>query len=324
MAVQDGTIRDFRPPLPEGLNQALPAPVPRGFLTVLETPKSTAYAITDEESGRLELANWLVNPQNPLPPRVAVNRIWSHLFGKGLVSTPDEFGAAGDPPSHPELLDYLARRFVADGWSFKKLIRALVLTRTYQMSSEAPARAEGAPDNRLLSHMNRRELGWGVVRDAALAASGQLNRSLGGPAVPFSTPARYGVRNLETIQSSSLRRSIYLPVIRSELGQPRLTSLERSLSSTNSPFLAARSRQLTEKLLGSLASATDQQRSQELFKQVLGRAPAPEETAWVIETLRKALSKVAPSREIIQERTRQTWESICHDLLLSSEFRTVH
>src|SRR5207249_10297364 len=134
--------------------------------------------------GRKELADWLVRPDNPLPARVMVNRIWHHLFGVGLVRSVDNFGATGETPSHPELLDHLATRFVEQGWSVKKLIREIMLSRAYQMGSEAaPADARRAaqvdPENRLLWHMSRRRLDAEALRDAMLHVSGTLDRSAG-------------------------------------------------------------------------------------------------------------------------------------------------
>src|SRR5205085_5240422 len=108
--------------------------VPRGVIRLIDVGSQTTPAIPGSESGRLELAKWLTDPSNPLTARVMVNRIWLHLFGQGLVRTPDNFGTTGEAPSHPELLDYLAARFVRDGWSVKKMVRSLVLSRTYQLS----------------------------------------------------------------------------------------------------------------------------------------------------------------------------------------------
>src|SRR5262249_57960434 len=139
---------------------------------------------SSKESGRRELAAWLASPDNPLTARVMVNRIWHHLFGAGLVRTVDNFGTVGERPSHPELLDYLALRFVRDGWSVKKMIRLLVLSRAYQMSSVGRAGASAVdPENRLLSHMNRRRLDAECLRDAMLCVSGRLDRTAGGPTV---------------------------------------------------------------------------------------------------------------------------------------------
>ena len=140
-------------------------------------------------SGRLELADWLASPENPLTARVLVNRVWLHLFGRGLVPTPDNFGAAGQPPSHPELLDHLAVTFMENGWSVKTLIRQLVLSRAYQLDSRFDARDnEVDPDNVLVWRMSKHRLEAEAVRDAMLAVSGQLDRAqaqgLGGRPLP--------------------------------------------------------------------------------------------------------------------------------------------
>src|SRR5262249_59299561 len=123
------------------------------------------------ESGRRQLAQWLSSADNPLTARVMVNRVWHHLFGAGLVRTVDNFGSTGEAPSHPELLDYLALRFVQEGWSVKKLIREVILSRTYQLSSQVDSwgshrrLAEKVdPENRLLWRMNRRRLGAEAIR----------------------------------------------------------------------------------------------------------------------------------------------------------------
>ena len=143
-------------------------------------------------SGRLQLAEQIVDPSNPLTSRVIVNRVWYHLFGRGLVATVDNFGVLGERPSHPELLDYLADRFVHEqGWSIKQLIRELVLSRAYQMSSrpmDSPAE-ESDPQNVLLHRMNVRRLEGEAIRDALLSVSGRINLKAGGPPVPvYLTP----------------------------------------------------------------------------------------------------------------------------------------
>ncbi len=124
--------------------------MPRGFLSVAPVRRDSP-TIDPSNSGRLELAEWLTDPKNPLTPRVMVNRVWQHLFGQGLVSSVDNFGVTGDRPSHPELLDYLATRFVREGWSVKRLVRGLVLSRAYRLSCEATDGHRAVdPDNRLV------------------------------------------------------------------------------------------------------------------------------------------------------------------------------
>ncbi|HTU19832.1 MAG TPA: PSD1 and planctomycete cytochrome C domain-containing protein, partial [Gemmataceae bacterium] len=162
------------------------AKVPRGFLQVASI--GSPSALPAKQSGRRELAGWLASRDNPLTARVMVNRAWHHLFGAGLVRTVDNFGTAGERPSHPELLDYLAVRFMADGWSVKKLIRTIMLSRAYQMSSAGRSDTLVIdPENRLLAHMNRRRLDAECLRDAMLTISGRLDRTLGGPTIKKGT-----------------------------------------------------------------------------------------------------------------------------------------
>lgn len=195
---QIAQLRRQRPPRPEvmsvredsapadapihirGSIRNLGAVVPRGFLEAAshgELPRISA-----EQSGRLQLAQWLTSPQQPLTARVMVNRVWHWLFGAGLVRSTDNFGSTGELPSHPELLDDLAVRFMQQGWSLKRLVRELVLSRTYRQRTDiSPQLRERDPDNRLLARMNRKRLDAEVLRDAMLWASGSLEQRLGGP-----------------------------------------------------------------------------------------------------------------------------------------------
>jgi len=152
--------------------------VPRHFISILSRGTPQPFR---SGSGRLELAEAIVNPQNPLTSRVLVNRVWQHHFGQGFVTTPDDFGNQSEPPSHPELLDYLAARFMQDGWSIKKLHRLIMLSSTYQQSSENnPRYAQIDPQNRLLWRANIHRLEFEAVRDSILAIGGQLDLSMGG------------------------------------------------------------------------------------------------------------------------------------------------
>ncbi|MBW3541685.1 MAG: DUF1553 domain-containing protein, partial [Planctomycetes bacterium] len=215
--------------------------VPRGFLTVL--PHTKAPSIADKSSGRRELAEWIASPKNPLPPRVIVNRVWQHLFGAGLVRTSDNFGAMGERPSHPELLDWLAAEFLNDGWSVKRTVRQIVLSATYQQASAARMEdrgsriAEGAniehrtlniehrtptpqpstlnpqpdPENRLLSRQNRRRLDAEALRDAILAVGGELDLAMGGRNIAPGTKEEFNY------PFPGMRRSVYVPVFRNTL-----------------------------------------------------------------------------------------------------------
>ena len=151
---------------------------PRQFLAILSGDKRQPFT---HGSGRLELARAIASKENPLTSRVIVNRVWLHHFGAGLVTTADDFGLRSDPPSHPELLDYLAWRLMQDGWSLKKLHRMLMLSSVYQQKSDDNLRHEKLdPDNRLLAKMNRRRLDFESMRDTLLYVAGNLDHSFGG------------------------------------------------------------------------------------------------------------------------------------------------
>ena len=168
-------------------------------------------------SRRAELADWLVSPQNPLTARVMVNRIWQHHFGVGLVPTPSDFGTRGSPPTHPELLDWLASEFIARGWSIKQMHRLILTSATYRQSCFSP-RDDNAreidPDNHLYWHMNRQHLEGEVLRDSLLAISGRLNDQMGGPGVypPLPADVFKGSSGWKTPTDprDAFRRSIYI------------------------------------------------------------------------------------------------------------------
>ncbi|MBL9126866.1 MAG: DUF1549 domain-containing protein, partial [Verrucomicrobiales bacterium] len=165
--------------------------VPRRFLGLFSGPDRKPFR---NGSGRLELAQAIASPDNPLTSRVAVNRIWLQHFGEPLVATPADFGVRSDPPTHPELLDWLAARFMADGWSFKKLHRLILLSAAWQQSSAAdPATVEADPDDRWLSRQRRRRLDFEALRDTWLSASGKLDLAMGGHGVEITT-AEYANR----------------------------------------------------------------------------------------------------------------------------------
>jgi hypothetical protein len=166
---------------------ALGAEVPRQFLEVLAGPDRKPFT---DGSGRLELAKAITDPANPLTARVMVNRVWMHHFGAGLVRTPSDFGTRAEPPSHPQLLDWLAARFVADGWSLKKLHRQIMMSATYQQASAAREQAAARdPTNRWLWRMNARRLSFEELRDSLFAVSGDLDIRVGGrPADLFQPP----------------------------------------------------------------------------------------------------------------------------------------
>ena len=169
--------------------------VPRQFLEVLSKAKREPF---NQGSGRLELARAIASPENPLTARVMVNRIWMHHFGAGLVRTPGDFGTRGEPPTHPELLDFLAGYFVDHGWSVKEMHRLILQSSTYQQQSDEKSEyALRDVENRLLWRQNLRRLDFEALRDSFLSASGQLDTNMGGPSVEITTP------------KSNPRRSLY-------------------------------------------------------------------------------------------------------------------
>ncbi|MEM7144832.1 MAG: PSD1 and planctomycete cytochrome C domain-containing protein [Verrucomicrobiota bacterium] len=195
--------------------------VPAGFVQVMSPWQEHGLPEGVTGGGRLELAEWIASPEHPLTARVMVNRIWHYLFGQGLVRTVDDFGATGEAPSHPELLDYLARRFVESGWSVKSIVREIVLSRAWQQSSAHDVEKHAVdPDNRLLWRMSPRRLEAEAIRDAMLAASGRLERVR--PAGSYLAGVGEGAVG-KAVFEPEIRaieepvRSVYLPRVRNVL-----------------------------------------------------------------------------------------------------------
>ena len=254
--------------------------VPRGFLQVVGPRQESALPV--DQSGRVQMAEWLAAADNPLTARVYANRAWHWLFGHGLVRTVDNFGSTGELPSHPELLDHLAVRFVAKGWSPKELVRYIVLSQTYRQSSAERADGLAADaDNRLLWRNGRQRLPAECLRDAILSISGQLCRDVGGSTIPAAINADYDYVDVDT------RRSVYMPVLRNALPEflevfdfpdPSLVVGSRNVSTVapqalllmNHPFVRGQAEAAARRLLA--AGLTDDDgRVQHAFRQVLGR-----------------------------------------------------
>ena len=267
--------------------------VPRGFLGLISIPGQAP--VNPAQSGRWELALWLTSEKNPLTSRVLVNRVWQHLFGEGLVKSVDNFGVTGDLPSNPELLDHLAGRFVREGWSVKKLVRAIVLTRAYQLGSEkSDINFAVDPANRLVWRHAPRRLDAEEIRDATLSAAGKLDltRPEAGPAkdlkvveLPNNGPVARGI--IEKARSSH-HRSLYLPLLRgvsptslevfdfAEQGtvtghRETTTVATQALYMLNDPFVRRQSLNLAERLLGEEA-LEDDERVDLAFRLTLGRS----------------------------------------------------
>jgi len=234
LAFLDGSSEDEPVHIGGDYRTVSDGPVPRGIPTAFKKP---AHRPPVRGSGRLELARQLVDSDdlNPLVARVAVNRIWHHLFGRGIVPTVDNLGVLGEEPTDPELLDHLATEFVRSGWSTKRLIRRIVLSSTYRMSSGSSPQAEAAdPDNRLLHHMPVRRLQAETIRDSVLAISGRLDRKFHGRSVPVHiTPYMRGQRSPKEggPVDGDGRRSIYIQVARNHPSH-FLTAFDRPTPST--------------------------------------------------------------------------------------------
>lgn len=253
------------------------------------------------EATRLDLARWLVSPQHPLTSRVAVNQVWSKLFGTGIVSTPDDFGATGEPPSHPELLDWLAHEFMRGGWSRKNLIRLIVTSATYRQSSAHRADlVEVDPLNRLLARQSRLRLEAEILRDAFLKTSGLLTTTIGGPSIRPPLPGDVfdvgrSVKWDVSQGAERYRRGLYILTLRSVL-YPMLTTFDgpdaseacvrrersntplQALTLMNDPVFVEAAQALAMRIMHEAAPDV-RMRLRHLFQLCLGREPEPEEAA---------------------------------------------
>ncbi len=266
-------------------------------------------------SGRLELAQAIASRDNPLTARVWVNRVWAHLFGRGLVSTPSDFGTRGDPPTHPELLDWLAVTFMEDGWSTKQFLRRIVLSATYRQSSAANDPGLAAdPENLRLWRMNRRRLDLEAFRDSLFAAAGRLDLTMGGPSVQLTEapfPARravYGFIERQNLPAFFRTFDFANPNVHAA-GRPETASPQQALFLFNSPLVSEQAQALAARSAG---DGADLQRLERMYRYALGRGPTLEEAAEVHEYL-------AANDDSQSDR----WEELAQVLLMSNEFMFV-
>jgi mono/diheme cytochrome c family protein len=323
-AVREGTPADAR--LQKRGEPERPGDVvPRHFPEILGGDR---LARPGAGSGRLELAGWVTRPSNPLTARVMVNRVWLGHFGDGLVRTPNDFGSRGDKPSHPELLDWLASRFVADGWSLKKLHRLIVLSRAYRQAATGDADTVSRdPDNRLLGRFARRPLSAEELRDAMLAASGRLDRSPGGPH-PFPPVASWGFTIHKPFVGGydSDRRSVYLMVQRSRRhpylalfdgadpnqstpARRQTTTPAQSLFLLNAPFVHDQAAGLARRVL---ALPDVNRRLDAAFALTVGRPPTPDELRDTVEFLARVRGPAGGDEA--------AWAALGRVLLTGNEF----
>ena len=295
--------------------------VPRGFLKVASSSEGESRANVSIESGRRQLAEWIASEKNPLTRRVMVNRIWHHLIGQGLVRTTDNFGLMGDTPSHPELLDWLAWKFAEDNWSVKSIIRRIVLSRAYRLSSlRKGSGQEVDPENRLIWRANRKRLTAEAIRDSILKVSGRLSMQQGG----------YTIRNFSQYdfgyQYDTVRRSVYVPSFRNALmeifeafdfanpnvvtGRRNETTLPtQALYLLNSPFVNSEAN-LAGKRIKRMAE-TDIERIRFAYLLALGREPSISEFE---VALKFVLNEASLGRS-------DNWGALVHSIISSVQFR---
>ncbi|CAA9389932.1 MAG: hypothetical protein AVDCRST_MAG64-1136 [uncultured Phycisphaerae bacterium] len=338
VGVRDGRVPADSPVFLRGELKERGPVVPRGTITL--PGLDGLGTIPPDRSGRLELAEWLTSRRNPLTARVMVNRVWQHLFGAGLVTTVDNFGTTGEPPSHPELLDHLAAEFMDDGWSVKGAIRRIVLSRTYQQASTFDeAKFAADPENRLLWRVSQRRLEGEAIRDALLAAAGNLDR-----ARPVGSPV-LGVPPLGLVRRASLGerfaadancRSVYLPILRGFVpdaldvfdladnnnvtGSRDVTTVApQALFMMNDPFVLAQSQAFARRVTSERGA--DLARVDRAYALALGRVPTDAERQRALRYVREFAGAARDPKKVTE---LDPWAALCQALFASAEFRYVN
>lgn len=299
-------------------------------------PTQTRYGSSRLTSGRLELANWLADPKNPLPARVMANRVWQHLMGEGIVRTPDNFGKLGERPTHPELLDYLASQFINEGWSIKKLQKLILMSNTYRMASTNPQTANSDSENRLYSRANRKRLEAEKIRDSLLAVAGNIDLRMGGSLLNngnFSYVSNGPV--MDGLRYDNTRRSIYLPIIRNvvfdffqvfDMAEPHVPNGKRAstvvapqaLFMMNNPFVRKQADVLADRLFQAHPNDPEA-RANLAYLLAYGRKMKSDEYTQLtsfITQYETALQSKIPDRTA---RNKAAWASFCHALFVANE-----
>ena len=313
--------------------------VPRGFISLIRTAEKAMPTIPPSQSGRLELAAWLTDPSNPLTARVMVNRVWQHLFGQGIVRSVDNFGSTGEAPSHPELLDHLAARFVREGWSVKKMVRALVLSRTYQLAATySRANAAVDPANHLLWRMAPRRLEAEAIRDAMLAVAGTLDlkRPAGSAVSHLQSQEVRGVNAAVATGPFARCRSVYLPILRNnvpavldvfDFAEPTMVTGSRDVTTVapqalfmmNNPLVLEQSQKFAGRVLAE-KQLSDTERVELAYRLSLGRRPTAGEVRRVADYVNAFGAESKNARD--PEKLRiDAWATFCQALFASAEFR---
>jgi hypothetical protein len=313
--------------------------VPRGFLTILGGEGGRQIPKDHQGSGRQFLAGWIADARNPLTARVMVNRIWAYHFGKGIVQTPNDFGARGKPPTHPELLDWLAFRFIEGGWSVKKMHKLIMLSRAYQLASDAPQAGPNSAkdvDNDYLWRFNRRRLQAEEIRDAVLAVAGSLDRTAGGEHPFPPEPSWTFTQHTQFFAAyETNRRSVYLMQQRLKKhpffevfdgadtnattdGRAQSITPIQALFLMNSPFMHAQSDQFAVRV--GLACDTIPERVDYAFRLAYGRAATAEEVREAQRFLQQARLELAAGNTPADQVSRKSLASYLRVVLSGNEF----
>ncbi len=331
MGVVDQQVLTGLPIHIRGNHRNLGETIPRNFPEVMRSPFESPI-LPRNQSGRLELARWITSPSHPLTARVLVNRIWRWHFGAGLVTTTENFGALGARPSHPELLDYLARYLIESGWSMKDMHRMILRSNAYQMSSKNPeslAATNIDPENRWLWKFPKLRMDAEQIRDSVLSVSGALDLAIGGKSIPLrNRQFVFDHTSIDNTRYDSLRRAAFLPVVRNNVytlfeqfdfpdptmptgSRNSTTVAPQALFLMNSDLVMNAARQLAKTLIDT--SADNDTRIQRLYRVVLGREPMADEVLLATAFLEEgALVK----SELFE---RERWMRLCHSLLLCNE-----
>ena len=334
MGVTEDRPEDIRIHL-RGSHITLGDTVPRRFPHILSSPNDVA--IPPDESGRLSLARWLTTPSHPLTSRVMVNRVWHWHFGRGIVASVDNFGKLGEQPTHPMLLDWLARSFIDNNWSIKELHRQMMLSSTYQMSTDQNERtAQVDPENKLFSRMNRRRLSAEEIRDSIISIGQGVDGEMGGTLL--KTENHKYVNSTGSAMTASgyqnRRRSVYLPIIRSSVfdvfqtldfpdpavlhGRRQTSTVApQALMMMNSDLVEQQTRHCAGELLDDFDE--DLVRIVGAYERVLRRTPSTDEVAKIVDFLSRARSLFS-LHATRYDREVTVWQSLCRVLISTNEF----
>ncbi len=345
MGVSEGNTFDSLPIHIRGSHNNLGTPVNREFPEVMRY-SSVPPVLPRNQSGRLELARWMASSQHPLTARVYVNRIWQWHFGRGLVPSTENFGALGDRPSHPELLDWLARNFIESGWSTKELHRLILLSSTYQQASsrtDSEVAQQADPENKLLWKFPMRRLEAEQIRDAVLAVAEQLDETIGGKTVPLrNRQFVFDHTSIDHTRYESKRRAIYLPVIRNNVytlfeqfdfpdpttptgSRHETVVAPQALLMLNDPLLLDAAESFAIRVVRS--RSLEDERIEYAYELAVGREPNEQERDDAVAFFRRMTESgipADPSPTSSAKGRTSGWALFCQSLISGSEFIYVH